>query len=236
MRMCQLPCACATSRGKPDVSRLVAVLFDLDGTLVSTKRLYLEAYRRALEVHLQRMPTREEVIALRPRAELRFLRDLVPPHLYDACLRDFRRFYAELHDTHFGGVYAGVPEMLTALREAGARVGVVTGKSRASWEALVARVDLGPFDVAVFDDDVTEPKPDPEGLRLAADALGVLPAGAAYVGDALSDVEAAVAAGMLPVAALWPKKPEEVEAFAGRARAAGAVTAVTPLEVVDLLD
>ena len=216
------------------MSRLSAVLFDLDGTLVSTKRLYLEAYRRALEVHLQRMPTVEEVIALRPRAELRFLRDLVPPELYDVCLRDFRRFYDELHATHFGEVYPGVAAMLAQLRSAGARVGIVTGKSRASWEALVAHVDLGSFEVTIFDDDVAEPKPDPEGLRLAVDALGLAPAEAAYVGDALSDVEAAAAAGMLPVAALWPKKPEELEAFVARAKAAGALTARTPADVATL--
>ncbi|HEX9106765.1 MAG TPA: HAD family hydrolase [Longimicrobiales bacterium] len=214
--------------------RLSAVLFDLDGTLVSTRRLYLEAYRRALEAQLQRLPTVEEVIALRPRAELRFLRDLVPAEVYDACLRDFRRFYAELHESHFGGVYDGVEEMLRGLRSSGRRIGLVTGKSRASWEVMLGKVELGPFDVTVFDDDVREPKPDPEGLRLAVDALGIEPAAAAYVGDALSDVEAAAAAGMLPVAALWPKKPEELESFEARARAAGAVTAASPADVVRL--
>ena len=213
---------------------LAAVLFDLDGTLVSTKKLYLEAYRRALEAQLQRMPTVEEIIALRPRAELRFLRDLVPPDVYDACLRDFRRFYAELHASHFGGIYDGVAEMLGGLRSGGTRLGLVTGKSRASWEVMVGHVELGPFEVTVFDDDVRQPKPDPEGLRLAVDALGIEPAAAAYVGDAMSDVEAAAAAGMLPVAALWPKKPTEVEAFAAQAGEAGAVTARTPADVVRL--
>ncbi len=216
------------------MARLAAVLFDLDGTLVSTKRLYLEAYRRALAVQRRRMPTVEEIIALRPRAELRFLKDLVGPEAYDACLRDFRRFYDELHETHFGGIYAGVPEMLRALHAAGTSVGLVTGKSRASWEAMVKRVELGPFDVTVFDDDVREPKPDPEGLALAVDALGVAPARAAYVGDATSDVEAASAAGLLPVAALWPKKPEELDAFVARVTAAGAVTVATPADVVAL--
>ncbi len=217
------------------MSRFAAVLFDLDGTLVRTKRLYLEAYRRALAVHRQRMPTVEEIIALRPRAELRFLRELVVPELYDACLRDFRRFYDELHETHFGGIYPGVPEMLLGLREARVHVGLVTGKSRGSGQAMDKRVELGPFDVTVFDDDVTQPKPDPEGLRLAVDALGVPGGAAAYVGDATSDVEAAAAAGLLPVAALWPKKPEELAAFAARAEAAGGVTAATPADVVRLV-
>lgn len=36
-----------------------AVLFDLDGTLADTYRLYLESYRRALEPFLGRAPTDE---------------------------------------------------------------------------------------------------------------------------------------------------------------------------------
>lgn len=212
-----------------------AVLFDLDGTLVSTRKLYLEAYRRAVEPHLDRLPTAEEIIALRPRAELRFLRDLVPPDRYDACLADFRRVYRELLDTHFGGTYDGVEVMLAELRAAGVKLGIVTGKSRSSWEAMIPRVELGPFDVLVFDDDVTEPKPDPQGILAALQALGVGPEAAAYVGDSAGDAEAAAAAGVLPIAALWPKKPEEVEAFAQRVKAYGAVAANRPEEVPALV-
>ncbi len=212
-----------------------AVLFDLDGTLVSTRRLYLEAYRRAVEPHLDRLPTAEEIIALRPRAELRFLHDLVPPERYEACLRDFRRVYRELHDTHFGGIYPGVEAMLAELRRAGVRLGIVTGKSRSSWEVMQATVELGAFDVAIFDDDVAEPKPDPRGILAALESVGAAPAAAAYVGDSVSDAEAAAAAGVLPLAALWAKKPEEREAFLERVRPFGARAVATPRELLALV-
>jgi HAD superfamily hydrolase (TIGR01509 family) len=214
--------------------RLRAVLFDVDGTLVSTKRLYLEAYRRALAAHLGHLPSAEEVVALRPHAELKFLRSVVGPEHYDACLTDFRRLYAELHATHFGGVYPGVEAMLAALRAAGLRLGIVTGKSRVSWNVMAAHVDLGPFDVTVFDEDVAEPKPAPEGLLLALSLLDLLPGEAAYVGDSLVDARAATAAGMQPLAALWPKRPEELDGFVEQARAAGARLVRTPAQVVEL--
>jgi phosphoglycolate phosphatase-like HAD superfamily hydrolase len=59
--------------------------------------------------------------------------------------------------------------------------------------------------VVVTEDDVQQPKPDPQGLIAAARALAVPPERIAYVGDSLSDLKAGRAAGMRVGAALWPK-------------------------------
>lgn len=208
------------------------VLLDLDGTLINTKRLYVECYRRAVLPHLGRDLTPEEVLALRPRSEFRFLRDVVGADRFQACLADFHREYETLHDDHFRGIYDGVPEMLAALRAARLPLGIVTGKSRRSWEITIERAPLGPFDVLVFDDDVTEPKPDPEGLRIALDRLGAEPGRAVYLGDSVSDIEAALAAEVRPCAALWAKKPEERETFARTVEDLGAKIFHTPAEFV----
>ncbi|HEX7120079.1 MAG TPA: HAD-IA family hydrolase [Longimicrobiales bacterium] len=192
------------------------VLLDLDGTLINTKRLYVECYRQAVLPYVGRELTREEILALRPRSELRFLSDVVGKSRLAACIEDFYRAYDRLYDAHAKGVYDGVPEMLAEARTAGARLGIVTGKSRRSWELTRARHELGPFDVLVFDDDVSEPKPDPEGLRLALDRLGAEPGQAVYLGDSGSDIEAAAAAGVQPAAALWAKKVEEHRPFLDR--------------------
>ena len=45
-------------------------------------------------------------------------------------------------------------------------------------------------------DDYTHPKPNPEPLLLAVERLNVRPAAAVYVGDSISDILAAAAAGM----------------------------------------
>lgn len=55
----------------------------------------------------------------------------------------------------------------------------------------------------VCGDDVARPKPAPDGVLAACEALGVMPQDAAYVGDARRDLESAKAAGTLAVAAGW---------------------------------
>jgi phosphoglycolate phosphatase-like HAD superfamily hydrolase len=57
----------------------------------------------------------------------------------------------------------------------------------------------------VVDDDVVKPKPDPEGILAALDALGVHAREAIYVGDSPGDMEAALAARTGAAAAMWSK-------------------------------
>lgn len=207
-----------------------AVLFDLDGTLIDTRALYLECYRRAVEPHLKRRPSDAELMALRPRSELRFLASLVPPAQAEACLADFHAHYHALHAEHFGGTYDGVPRMLERLRADGHPLGIVTGKSRRSWEITAHVATLGAFDVMVLDDDVRAAKPDPDGIRIALERLATPPERALYVGDTMSDMLAARAAGVQPVAATWGRRSDP-EGYAEKARTEGAVVARHPADV-----
>jgi pyrophosphatase PpaX len=183
---------------------LKAVLWDVDGTLIATKDLYLECYRRALAPYAGKLLTNEELLTMQPHSELQVLKSL-SGDAYRDCIAAFRRHYSELHATHFGGVYDGVRETLEAVRQLGVRNGIVTGKSRSSWEITLTEIELGEFDVVVVDDDVAEPKPHPEGILAALRVLGVNAAEAVYVGDSPADMAAARAAGTRGGAALWSK-------------------------------
>lgn len=190
-----------------------SVLFDLDGTLIDTWDLYIEAYKKTLEPHVGRCLSQADLIALRPTSELRLLRLTVEAAQAAAVHEQFIQRYRALHTRHFGGVYPGVAEALDELRNRGYRLGLVTGKSRAAWAVTGAAVQLGHFEVVVTDDDVAEAKPHPEGLRLALQTLGLSADQAVYIGDSLGDAQAAEAAGVRFGAALWPKAAAEIEPF-----------------------
>jgi len=191
-----------------------AVLFDLDGTLVDTYRLYLECYRRALAPYLGYPPRDNEIVSRRPSSERRFLEEWIGVEHTAACHAAMLEHYRALHGALGEGLYDGVREMLAALRAGGLRLGIVTGKGRTAWETTERALELGSFEVVVTDDDVRRPKPDPEGVLAALRALGVPAADALYVGDSAGDLRAGRSAGTRVAAALWPKTaPGERDAF-----------------------
>jgi pyrophosphatase PpaX len=217
--------------GPPD-----AILFDLDGTLIATKTLYLEAYRKAVEPYVREELTQDQIMALKPTSELAFIRAVVAESEFDACLEGFYRAYSDLHPGLFEGVYPGIPEVLDRIRKVGLPMGIVTGKSRRSWDVTREIISLGPFDALIFDDDVRAPKPDPHGLSLALDLLDVAPERAVYVGDTMSDLRAAKSAGLAAVTVLWARAEEERDELAAEALGEGAVAAVArPFELIPIL-
>lgn len=210
-----------------------AVLFDLDGTLINTKRLYLECYSRAVEPLLGRPPAASDFSEIRPRSEIRFIHDLVGDGRAQQCMIDFYREYEQLHPSHFDGVYAGIASMLKMLRAAGIPLGIVTGKSRRSWEISRTQIELGHFDALVFDDDVPACKPDPSGIRLALQLLQANPANTIYAGDSITDLDAALAAGVQPAGVLWPKRGEDRARFVREATQRAARLFASPAELLD---
>ena len=94
-------------------------------------------------------------------------------------------------------LYPGVKEMLVNLREQGYRLGIVTTKFAYRVRNIMKKFDTEDlFDVFIGVGDVTKVKPDPEGLLLAVEKLGVKKEEVLYVGDSYVDAMAAEAAGM----------------------------------------
>ena len=197
-----------------DGSSLIrGVLFDLDGTLFDTWNLYIEAYIRTLAKYVGRRLSRAELLGLHPVSEIGLLRSVVGDSRLGDAHREFLGIYRTLHGELFGGIYPGILEMLVELRQQSLALGVVTGKSKVAWEVTSAAIGLGKFDAVVTDDDVDQPKPNPDGISLALQRLGLKPDEAVYVGDSPGDAKASRAAGVRFAAALWPKAPEEVGPF-----------------------
>jgi pyrophosphatase PpaX len=187
------------------------ILFDLDGTLVDTTELILASFAWTFEHHLPgRLPARDALIHTFGRSLPAVLREFAveygngdPDVLTARMLATYRAFQLEQHDTLIRP-FPGVTEMLRELRARQRRLGLVTSKREGFARRGLALFGLEAlFEVAVFHDDTTRHKPEPEPLLLAAGRAGLTPADVVYVGDSIHDVAAGRAAGMRTVSVLW---------------------------------
>jgi beta-phosphoglucomutase-like phosphatase (HAD superfamily) len=109
----------------------------------------------------------------------------------------------------------GVGPVLDTLRRGRVPMAVVSSRRRdpLDWGLRAAR--LRPYFATVIGlEDVGAPKPDPEGLLVAARRLSVSPSRAVYVGDSEVDVEAGHRAGMTAWRAAWAAPPPRHHAHA----------------------
>lgn len=94
-------------------------------------------------------------------------------------------------------LFPGGVELLTALKERGTRVAIVSTKPRMTIERILDWRGLAHLpDVIIGDEDVTRFKPDPEGLHIAMGRLGLQREQVLYCGDTVIDAAAAQAAGV----------------------------------------
>jgi HAD superfamily hydrolase (TIGR01509 family) len=180
-----------------------ALLLDLDGTIADTLPHVFDAYRHAVAPWVDRPPTDAEIEATFGPSERDCIALMAPrADLVEAL----ERFHA-YHEEHHGRAVKVVEGIADAIDEAarlGWRVGVFTGKGRRP--AVFSLVELGLWDRIehlVSGSDVTRPKPDPEGVFLASEALGVPADRILLAGDSPADIEAGRSAGSKTAAVLW---------------------------------
>ncbi len=95
-------------------------------------------------------------------------------------------------------VFPGVASCLSTLAARGIQAGIVTSNARSVVRSILRREALaGDFAVVVAREDVRALKPSPEGVLRACEELAVAPRQCIFVGDSVSDVEAARAAGVV---------------------------------------
>jgi HAD superfamily hydrolase (TIGR01509 family) len=197
------------------------IIFDLDGTLINTWDLYLEAYRLTVQPYVRKNLTAEDIRNSKPTPERHFIERTIPENERDNAFRRFITHYGNLYDTTAKGMYDGVGQMLEKLREAGYLLGIFTGKSRMAWGITSRKENMGHFDVIITDNDVEHHKPHPEGLLKATSMLNVEAASTLYVGDNLMDFHTASEAGSYYAAVLWSKSAEEKDEFRDLAQKEG---------------
>ncbi|RMB86841.1 hydrolase [Streptomyces shenzhenensis] len=203
---------------------LQAVLFDMDGTLVDTERLWWEA--------VEQVAGRPLTAADQPEVLGRAVEDTAgwlaaaggrPPAELAGALQ--REFTARVRT----GIVPrpGALDLLDALGRAGVPTALVTASPRAVADIVLDALGPGRFAASVTADDTGRTKPAPDPYLTACRALGVDPAACVAVEDTDTGVASAEAAGcaVLAVPSLAP-----IEAAPGRT-VRDSLVGVTPEEL-----
>ena len=195
-----------------------AIVFDFDYTLVDSSRGVVRCIDHAL---------RElDLPSVSPESARRTIGLSLPDTLVELAgpeqaekAQEFVRLFVACSDEIMTGLTVLLGPSRSAilrLSEQGLSLGIVSTKYRYRIEAVLRREALlEQFAVIVGGEDVSAHKPDPEGLLMAMAALGSSPEGTLYVGDSVTDAEAARRAKVPFVAVLSGVTPREaLDAYA----------------------
>ncbi len=163
----------------------------------------MASMRHASVTVLGREPDEEKVRAAIGGAGLiAQMRDLDPDRV-DELVDAYRAHNEPLHDTL--EAFAGIGELLGALRDRGHRLGIVTAKRVATVQLAFDRIPMlqEAIEVVVGAEDTERHKPDPAPVLEALSRMGAAPRDAAYVGDSPFDIRAGKAAGVRAIAVGW---------------------------------
>ena len=183
---------------------LKAVLFDLDGTLIDSIGLIVDAMHHAFEGFTGTVPADSAWMAGigTPLFKQLALYARSPDEL--EVLREKYRAYQFIHHDAVIKEYPGTTAVLENLHARGIVMGIVTSKGDELARRGLELTGLAKYmPVVISADSVTKYKPEPEPTLLALERLGVSADEALMLGDSPHDISSGNAAGVRTIGALW---------------------------------
>lgn len=186
------------------------VLFDLDGTIIDTNELIIETFLHVLRDKTPSPFTREHIIPSMGLTLEEQIRIFTGQDQVDELVAAYREYNVTRHD-ELVREFPYVQEVMAELHASGIQLGVVTTKMRATTERALRMFGLIDYlSTIVTVQDVTHPKPHPEPVLRAVEALKADPVQTIMVGDSPADIQAANAAGVVSCGVAWSLKGEAV--------------------------
>lgn len=183
------------------------VVFDVDGTLVDSQNMIVEAQRRTFEAHGLAVPERARALSIvglsLPEAFTVLVGDGAP---VAGLVETYKRMFRMLrHDPAFAEpLYPGVAAMLDVLAaRPDITLAIATGKSRRGVDHMLERHGFVGRFAAILTADDAPSKPHPGMLLQAMQATGARPETTLMVGDSTFDMLMSRAAGVTALGVAW---------------------------------
>ena len=174
------------------ITSVKAVLFDLDGTLLDSFPMHYVAYE-AMFSQFGIAMSRDLFLSTYSPNWYRTYEAFGLAEEYWTAANDLWLREAAKHSPE---LFPGVADMLAELSKT-LSLGIVTSGSKSHVVDDLARTGIAAhFSTVITGNDISQPKPAPEGLEIAMQQLSVIASDAVYVGDAHADFEMARAAGV----------------------------------------
>ncbi len=177
---------------------LKAVIFDMDGVIIDSEPLHMEAWRRLLEMH--GIDTGEvDFHDLVGKGEVECFKSYNMEGNSATLISEKQGIYKELLKDKLAP-FPGVIDLIKTLHKKFV-LAVASNDFRENSLFALDRLKLrNYFRVIVGKEDVRHPKPDPEMYLMTAERLGMAPSSCLVIEDSIVGVEAAKSAGMKCIA------------------------------------
>lgn len=199
------------------MSKIKAVLFDMDGVLIDAKDWHYEALNKALGLfgmEISRYDHLTTFDGLPTKVKLQMLsKKFFLPEALHTFINELKQSYtAELIHQHchpmFHHEYA-----LSRLHQQGYKIAVCSNSIRKTIELMMDKAELTPYlDLIVSNEDVVKSKPDPEMYMTAINKFNLKPDECIVVEDNPNGIQAGKASGayVLEVATVYDVTYENI--------------------------
>jgi beta-phosphoglucomutase len=183
------------------MDKLKALIFDLDGVIVTTEHNHFIAWKRTAESlgipfeeeHNELLKGVSRVDSLKKILELGS--KTISTEEFNALLISKNEFYVDsIQDLNQSDLLPGVLSLLEEARSKGIKLGIGSSSKNANFILKLLKIDHF-FDVVIDGNGVEHPKPHPEVFLNGAKALSLSPSECIVFEDAASGITAAKAGG-----------------------------------------
>ena len=182
------------------MNRIKAIIFDMDGVLINAKDWHCDSFLKALAFYGYTM-TREEHNILydglpsRKKLELLSKEKELPKELYEQILQLKQKYTVEYINMYCKPL-AIHKEALSKLEEEGYKLALASNSIRQTVDLMLEKAELNNFlKFSLSNQDVINPKPDPEIYNLAISKLKMNPKECLILEDNDNGIKSALASG-----------------------------------------